>query len=214
MTWWDLNPVWKKERRIPRLLPPLGTSLFSLCPLCPLCQMPWKPSFPFTQSCFNSLQSDCHLHTLETSSLRSLVTFLLSHFDTFLLLLLSKTFDAVNPFLKAVPQLHCCLASEAQYLSPSFLCLCSLLFGVFSSSHLSLSPSEDFSPSFCEWQVFCYCSCVDGLLSPEFQLLSTPKCYSRHWGCSRQQEERPLLKEPHSKMLNVSINKQDNVRWW
>lgn len=69
--------VWKKEKRIP---PHPSSCPWEYLSLPTLCLMPWKPSLPPTHSFFNSLQPNCHLHTLEPPSLRSQVTFLLSHF--------------------------------------------------------------------------------------------------------------------------------------
>lgn len=86
--------------------------------------------------------------------------------------------------------------------SPSSLCLCSLLFGVFSSPPF---PQRRLFPKLLWMASLCSCDCADGLLSPEPQLLSSPRCYFQAPGCFRP-EERPLLKEPHSKMLNVSAN--------
>lgn len=120
--------VWKKERRV--LLPfllPLGVPPLSLCSLC--CQMPWKSSLPPTHSFFNPLQM-----TVTSTLLRLLLWghqwpscchILISCF----LLLLLKTFDSAKH--------HCCLASETRCFFLSFLCLCSLLSGDFSSSFIS-----------------------------------------------------------------------------
>lgn len=74
-------------------------------------------------------------------------------------------------FLEDVLQPYCCLALETQYLSPSSLCLCCSLWCVFSSFHLSPSPSEDFPKGSAHGRSHLFLNCAGyDLLSLELQL--------------------------------------------